>query len=82
MESLNALMRCLDARSRRAIRQPVKKSRACRCNEIHTNLDGGREHRASGHWSAAVAAVLFGARRAGRNSERVENMRRTVEVQR
>ncbi len=30
----------------------------------------------------AVAAVLFGARRAGRNAERIENMRRTVEVQR
>jgi hypothetical protein len=36
-------------------------------------------------WLAAspgVAAVLFGARQAGRNAERVENMRRTVEVQR
>ena len=32
--------------------------------------------------SAAVAAVLFGARQAGRNAERVERMRRTVEVQR
>jgi hypothetical protein len=32
--------------------------------------------------AAAVAAVLFGARQAGRNAERVENMRRTVEVQR
>ena len=31
---------------------------------------------------AAVAAVLFGARQAGRTAERVENMRRTVEVQR
>ena len=31
---------------------------------------------------AGVAAVLFGARRAGRNAERVENMRLTVEVQR
>ena len=33
-------------------------------------------------WLAAatgVAAVLFGARRAGRNAERVENMRRTIE---
>jgi hypothetical protein len=29
-----------------------------------------------------VAAVLFGARQAGRNAERVEHMRRTVEVQR
>ena len=27
--------------------------------------------------AAAVAAVLFGARQAGRNAERVENMRRT-----
>ena len=32
--------------------------------------------------AAGVAAVLFGARQAGRNAERVENMRRTVEVQR
>jgi hypothetical protein len=32
--------------------------------------------------AAAVATVLLGARRAGRNAERVENMRRTVEVQR
>ena len=31
--------------------------------------------------AAAVTAVLFGARRAGRNAERVENMRRTIEVQ-
>jgi hypothetical protein len=31
--------------------------------------------------AAAVAGVLFGARQAGRNAERVENMRRTVEVQ-
>ena len=30
----------------------------------------------------AVAAVLFGARQAGRNAERVERMRRTMEVQR
>jgi hypothetical protein len=30
--------------------------------------------------AAAVAAVLFGARQAGRNAERVESMRRTVEV--
>ena len=30
----------------------------------------------------AVAAVLFGARQAGRNAERVERMRRTIEVQR
>jgi hypothetical protein len=29
-----------------------------------------------------VAAVLFGARQAGRNAERVETMRRMVEVQR
>ena len=29
-----------------------------------------------------AAAVLFGARQAGRNAERVERMRRTVEVQR
>ncbi len=29
----------------------------------------------------AVAAVLFGARQAGRNAERVERMRRTIEVQ-
>jgi hypothetical protein len=32
--------------------------------------------------AASVAAVLFGARQAGRNAERVEAMRRTVEVQR
>jgi hypothetical protein len=32
--------------------------------------------------AAAVSAVLFGARQAGRNAERVENMRRTVAVQR
>ena len=32
--------------------------------------------------AAAAAAVLFGARQAGRNAERVERMRRTVEVQR
>ena len=32
--------------------------------------------------AAAAAAVLFGARQAGRNAERIENMRRTVEVQR
>jgi hypothetical protein len=32
--------------------------------------------------TAAVAAVLFGARQSGRNAERVENMRLTVEVQR
>lgn len=30
----------------------------------------------------AVASVLFGARQAGRNAERVERMRRTMEVQR
>ena len=29
----------------------------------------------------AVAAILFGARQAGRNVERVERMRRTIEVQ-
>jgi hypothetical protein len=32
--------------------------------------------------AAGVASVLFGARQAGRNLERIENMRRTVEVQR
>ena len=32
--------------------------------------------------TAAVPAVLFGAREAGRNAERVEHMRRTVGVQR
>ena len=32
--------------------------------------------------AAGVAAVLFGARQAGRTAERVEHMRRTVEVQR
>lgn len=32
--------------------------------------------------AASVAAVLFGARQADRNAERVEAMRRTVEVQR
>jgi hypothetical protein len=32
--------------------------------------------------AAAVAAALFGAQQAGRTAERVENMRRTVEVQR
>jgi hypothetical protein len=32
--------------------------------------------------AAAVAAVLFGARQAGRNAERIETMRRTLEVQR
>jgi hypothetical protein len=32
--------------------------------------------------AAAAAEVLFGARQAGRTAERVENMRRTVEVQR
>ena len=31
--------------------------------------------------AAAVAAVLFGARQAGRNAERVERMRRTGDVQ-
>ena len=31
---------------------------------------------------AAVAAILLGARQAGRNAERVERMRRTIEVQR
>ena len=30
----------------------------------------------------AVAAILFGARQAGRNAERAERMRRTIEVQR
>ena len=30
----------------------------------------------------AVAAVLLGARQAGRNAERVERVRRTIEVQR
>ena len=30
----------------------------------------------------AVAAVMLGARQAGRNAERVERMRRTIEVQR
>ena len=29
----------------------------------------------------AVAAILLGARRAGRNAERVERIRRTIEVQ-
>jgi hypothetical protein len=32
--------------------------------------------------AAGAAAVVFGARQAGRNAERVENMRRTVELQR
>jgi hypothetical protein len=32
--------------------------------------------------SAGVAAVLFGARHAGRTAERVTNMRRTIEMQR
>jgi hypothetical protein len=32
--------------------------------------------------ATTVAAVLFGAREAGRNAERVENMRRTIDVQR
>ena len=32
--------------------------------------------------AASAAALLFGARRAGRNAERIENMRRTIEVQR
>ncbi len=30
----------------------------------------------------AVAAVLLGARQAGRNAERVEHMRKTIEVKR
>ena len=30
----------------------------------------------------AVTAILLGARQAGRNAERVERMRRTIEVQR
>lgn len=30
----------------------------------------------------AVATVLLGARQAGRNAERVEHMRKTIEVQR
>lgn len=30
----------------------------------------------------AVTAILIGARQAGRNAERVERMRRTIEVQR
>ena len=30
----------------------------------------------------AVLVILFGARQAGRNAERVERMRRTIEVQR
>lgn len=30
----------------------------------------------------AVVAILFGARQAGRNAERVERMRKTIEVQR
>jgi hypothetical protein len=32
--------------------------------------------------AAAVAGVLFGARQAGRTAEPVEDMRRTIEVQR
>ena len=32
--------------------------------------------------AAAIAAVLFGARQADRNAERIEGMRRTEEVQR
>ena len=32
--------------------------------------------------AAGITAVLFGVRQVGRNAERVENMRRTVEVQR
>jgi hypothetical protein len=32
--------------------------------------------------AAGVAAVVLGARRAGRNAERIETMRRTVDVQR
>jgi hypothetical protein len=32
--------------------------------------------------AATAAAVLFGARQAGRNAERIENMRRIVEIQR
>jgi hypothetical protein len=31
--------------------------------------------------TGAVAAILLGARKAGRNAERVERMRRTIEVQ-
>ncbi len=32
--------------------------------------------------ASATAAVLLGARQAGRNAERIETMRQTVEVQR
>jgi len=32
--------------------------------------------------AAAIAAVLLGARQAGRNAERVDRMRKTIEVQR
>jgi hypothetical protein len=32
--------------------------------------------------AAGVAAVLFGASQAGRNAERIANMRRTIKVQR
>jgi hypothetical protein len=32
--------------------------------------------------ATAIAAVLFGARQAGRDAERVENMRRNIDVQR
>jgi hypothetical protein len=32
--------------------------------------------------AAAAAAVLLGARQAGRNAERVDRMRKTIEVQR
>lgn len=32
--------------------------------------------------AAAVAAVLLGARQAGRNAERVDRMKKTIEVQR
>ena len=32
--------------------------------------------------AAAVAAVLLGARQAGRNAERIDRMKKTIEVQR
>jgi len=32
--------------------------------------------------AAAVAAVILGARQAGRNAERVDRMKKTIEVQR
>jgi hypothetical protein len=46
------------------------------------NVNSRSHAHGMGHRRGRPAAILFGARQAGRNAERVEAMRQTLEVQR